>query len=203
MIRQSGIAAVCLTAVLLFFPARGLQFFYPEDSFLAVIASQQPQHRRSVPASIATYEKLIRQSADDIGWDWRLVAAVVYHESRFNNEAQSGKGATGLMQIHSTRYSPDTLLIPTVNLSIGTAYLRRLENMFPAASPRDSLKFALAAFNLGDGKVKKLIAEADSAGLDPGRWDQVAHMLPEGHHTVAYVDKVLKTFDDYSRELPH
>lgn len=202
MTRRSCIAAACLSAAVLLLPAREIRLLYPENSFLAVIALQQPQSQRSVPAAIATYETILRQSAGNIGWDWRLLASVVYHESRFENEALSAKGATGLMQIHSTRYSQDTLLIPAVNLSIGTAYLRKLENMFPASSPRDSLKFALAAFNLGDGKVKRLIAEADSAGLDSGRWDQVALMLPQGHHTVSYVDKVLKTFDDYCRELP-
>lgn len=197
---RTAILATSLSLVLLLLPPQGLWHNVSEKHFLGSIREVAPQ--TAVPASIASYENLLRQYAEGIDWDWRLLAAIVYHESRFNNDAQSSKGATGLMQIHSTRYSADTLLIPAVNLSIGTAYLKKLERMFDAAGPMDSLQFALAAFNLGDGKMRRLISRADSAGLDARRWEEVATMLPQGHHTVAYVDKVLNTFDEYSRKYP-
>lgn len=191
---------LCLVLLL---PCPGKQHPYPETSFLQMTQDRpRPSSRRSAAEAITGYEPLLRQYADSIGWDWRLLAAVIYHESRFNNDAQSGKGATGLMQINSPRYSRDTLLIPSVNLSIGTAYLRKLENMFTAATPSDSLKFALAAFNLGDGNVKRLVTRTEEAGLDATRWKDVSRMLPEGHHTVAYVDNVLETYGNYSRQFP-
>ena len=158
--------------------------------------------KRASLNSISEYDNLLRHSADSIGWDWRLIAAVVYHESRFHNEANSSKGAIGLMQIRSSRYTEEELLNPARNLSIGTRYLRKLENMFPAAGPMDSLKFALAAFNIGEGKVARLAEEAEKAGLDPTRWDEVARMLPEGHHTIAYVNNVLDTYSYYTQLYP-
>lgn len=151
---------------------------------------------------LSEYDKLIKAAADSVDWDWRLLAAVVYHESRFHNQAQSHRGATGLMQIHSTRYTEEELLDPRRNLSIGARYLRKMQKMFPAASPIENLKFALAAFNLGDGRLRRLLHEAALQGADTTRWDGVAALLPEGHHTVSYVEKVLATYEDYATKYP-
>lgn len=188
--------ALGLSAILLLTPVLSPQHPLPENNFLEEFPVS------SIPEGLYTYENTIRSAAKDSGWDWRLIASIIYHESRFHNEAQSSKGATGLMQIRSSRYSQDTLLIPSVNIAIGTEYLKRLETMFPAASREDSLKFALAAYNLGDGNIRKLIAQADSAGLDSRYWELVAHMLPDGHRTPAYVNKVLRTYENYCARLP-
>ena len=152
--------------------------------------------------SISQYDKMLQAAADSIGWDWRLLAAVVYHESRFHNDATSHKGARGLMQIRSSRYTQEELANPARNLSIGSRYLHRLEKMFPGANPTESVKFSLAAYNFGEGKVSRLIHRADSLGLDATRWDDVATLLPQGHHTVSYVNNVLDTYAYYSRLYP-
>ena len=152
--------------------------------------------------SISQYDNLIRAAADSIGWDWRLLAAVVYHESRFHNGATSHKGARGLMQIRSSRYTADELANPARNITVGSRYLHRLEGMFPAATPMESIKFALAAYNYGEGNVSRLITQADTLGLDSSRWNNVARLLPQGHHTVSYVNNVLDTYQYYSRIYP-
>ena len=150
--------------------------------------------------SLSAYDKVIKATADSLGIDWHLIAAVVYHESRFHNEAQSARGAVGLMQILSSRYSQEYLLEPANNLRVGSRYLKRLETMYSsvAANPTEALKFALAAYNFGEGKVWRLIKQAQDAGEDASRWDVVAAtQLPKGHHTVAYVEKVLDTYSYY------
>lgn len=149
--------------------------------------------------SISQYDNLIRAAADSIGWDWRLLAAVVYHESRFHNDATSHKGARGLMQIRSSRYTAEELANPARNISVGARYLHRLEGMFPGATPMESIKFALAAYNMGEGKVTRLISQAEAQGMDASRWSNVAKLLPQGHHTVSYVNNVLDTYQYYSR----
>ena len=149
--------------------------------------------------SISQYDNLIRAAADSIGWDWRLLAAVVYHESRFHNDATSHKGARGLMQIRSSRYTAEELANPARNISVGARYLHRLEGMFPGATPMESIKFALAAYNMGEGKVARLISQAEAQGMDASRWSNVAKLLPQDHHTVSYVNNVLDTYQYYSR----
>lgn len=158
--------------------------------------------RRVNLQALSPYDALIRQAADSIGWDWRLLAAVIYHESRFHNEAVSPKGARGLMQINSARYTPEELMIPARNLAIGSRYLRLLEDRYLDAGPEEAIKFALASFNLGDARVESLVERAAADSLDTNSWDSVATLLSKGHRTVSYVQNVLDTYAYYSRLYP-
>lgn len=152
--------------------------------------------------SISRYDQLIKNVADSVGWDWRLLSAVIYHESRFHNDATSHKGARGLMQIRSNRYTAEELANPARNLYVGSSYLKRLEARFPGADPMESVKFALAAYNMGEGRLSSLIEQAEAQGLDATRWNNVATLLPQGHHTLSYVNNVLDTYQYYSRLYP-
>ena len=154
--------------------------------------------------SISRYDNILRNSADSIGWDWRLLAAVVYNESRFHNDANSSKGALGLMQIRSKRYPEEVLLNPSANIAVGSRYLKKLQNMFSdnSADPTEAIKFALAAYNMGEGKVGQLIDKTQEQGLDTSRWDVVKEQLPEGHHTRSYVENVLNTYAYYTKLYP-
>lgn len=154
---------------------------------------------QDLPAPLSPHDSLIRMYADSIGWDWRLVAAVIRQESRFRSHIVSPGGAVGLMQIQSAKYSTQTLLDPEQNLRIGTRYLRKLEQMFSAASALDTLKFTLAAYNMGDGKLRQLKADAAARGLDADQWDQV---LPLRHQSRRYVNSVLKHYEHYLATQP-
>lgn len=48
---------------------------------------------------ISKYDDLIKKYAKKINWDWRLLAAQVYQESKFDPGAKSWAGAKGLMQV--------------------------------------------------------------------------------------------------------
>ena len=159
--------------------------------------------------SISPYDDIVKRNADEMGWDWRLLSAMIYHESKFINESCSDKGAVGLMQINNENYSVDTLLIPEVNISIGTKYLTYLSKMFAehGADSVECLKFALAAFNCGEGNVLKCIRTAEELGVDPTRWDSIVSIIPEvpgfhGKQTIAYVREVLDTYGEYSEVYP-
>jgi len=159
--------------------------------------------------SISPYDDIVKRNAEAMGWDWRLLSAMIYHESKFVNESCSDKGAVGLMQIRSEQYSVDTLLDPATNVSIGTKYLTYLSGMFAdhGADSVECLKFALAAYNCGEGNVLKCIRTAEELGLDPTRWDDVVSVIPEvpgfhGKQTIAYVREVLDTYEEYSEVYP-
>ena len=154
--------------------------------------------------AISRYDALIKKYAASIDWDWRLVAAIIYNESRFNSDASSHKGAQGLMQIISTTYTAEELSDPEINLAAGTTYLKRLQKMYApmAADETECLKFVLASYNAGEGKIQRCINKAAQKGLDTTRWAPVSTMLSKGHQTVSYVEKVLDTYQDYSRLYP-
>lgn len=154
--------------------------------------------------SVSDYDGIIRRQAAEVGLDWRLVAAIIYHESRFHIEANSQKGAVGLMQIRSARYTDEEMLDPETNLRTGTRYLVRLLGLFSAdaADSREALKFTLAAYNMGEGRLWQWMEQARKKGLDTTHWDTVSSLMPEGHHTRAYVNNVLHTYADYRKLYP-
>jgi len=159
--------------------------------------------------TISSYDSLVRKYAETIGWDWRLLSAIIFRESRFHADANSHRGAVGLMQIRSSRYSTDTLLNPSVNLSVGTVYLKRLQNMFSstAADTTECIKFTLAAYNAGEGRILQCIKTARERGEDPSRWSNVSSVIPyvpgfKGTQTKRYVEDVLNTYAFYTRFYP-
>ena len=176
------------------------------------IRKMDRNYRRRVGTSltsISPYDDIVKKNADENGWDWRLLSAIIYHESKFINESCSDRGAVGLMQIRNDRYSVDTLLDPAVNVSIGTKYLTYLSGMFAehGADSVECLKFALAAYNCGEGNLLKCIRTAEEKGVDPTRWDQIVSIIPEvpgfhGKQTIAYVREVLDTYEEYSEVYP-
>lgn len=184
-----ALASTLLVALFLI-PYKVLKHRAPERSFSKV---------QDLPEPLSPHDSLIRMYADSIGWDWRLVAAVIRQESQFRSQAVSPGGTVGLMQIQSSRYSRQTLLDPEQNIRIGTRYLQTLEQMFSAASALDTLKFTLAAYNMGDEKMRKLRADATARGLDAEQWDQV---LPHRHQSRRYVNSVLRHYEHYLATQP-
>ncbi len=176
------------------------------------IRKMDRNYRRRVGTSltsISPYDDIVKKNAAETGWDWRLLSALIYHESKFINESVSGRGAVGLMQIRNEQYSVDTLLDPAMNVAIGTKYLSYLSEMFAGhgADSLERLKFALAAYNCGEGNLLKCIRTAEELGVDPSRWDNIVSIIPEvpgfhGKQTIAYVREVLDTYEEYSEVYP-
>ncbi|OCH42445.1 lytic transglycosylase domain-containing protein [Aliivibrio fischeri] len=78
-----------------------------------------------------------------------LILAVIRQESNFNTQAVSSAGAKGLMQLmdmNSRHINPFNV---EENIQAGTALLSRLLTQY------DSIELALAAYNAGEGNVKK------------------------------------------------
>ena len=155
---------------------------------------------------ISPYDEIIKTYAAKIGWDWKLIASVIYHESRFKIGVASGKGAVGLMQVVPGKHSAEYLLDPEYNIKVGTAYLAKLQKRYSsvAAESMESKKFALAAFNAGEGRIDKCIKFATEKGVDPSTWEKIVELIPlmddfDGRQTIAYVDGVLTTWYAWSK----
>lgn len=126
--------------------------------------------------SISSYDSLFQAHADSMAWDWKLLAAVAFKESRFDTAAVSRMGAGGLMQL-----MPATASLMGLTDSSGvdghvlaaTRYLDRLDRIWKRdiTSPAQRLKFVLASYNAGPGHVKDAQRLAVELGMDPDRWD--------------------------------
>ena len=163
--------------------------------------------RKYTGGAISPYDALIKMHAKRIGWDWRLLAALISVESRFSISAESSQGAIGLMQvIPEGRCSADSLLDPACNLQVGCDYITRLQKRYAAVTDSaEHVKFVLAAFNAGQGRIDDCIGFADGKGVDAAHWDTVAELIPSMEQynlsqTIHYVDNVISRYIGYLGE---
>jgi hypothetical protein len=99
------------------------------------------------------FSDLIAQASIEHQVDERLLHAVIQSESAYNANAVSSAGAVGLMQLMeatAARYGVYDRNDPEQNISAGTRYLKDLLAMF-----NDNVELAVAAYNAGEGAVKK------------------------------------------------
>lgn len=172
---------------------------------------------------ISMYDELIRKHSMKIDWDWRLLAALIYQESKFDPEAESWVGAKGLMQMMpetAKEFKIEDLSNPASSVQAGTDYLRRLERFWAnrVEDDQERLKFVLASYNAGPGHVLDAQRLAEKYGQDPGKWENnVAEYLkkkslPEyyndpvvksgycrGEEPFKYVAQVLRRYEHYKR----
>ena len=123
---------------------------------------------------ISPYDQLVRKYSDRYGFDWRLVTAQMYQESKFNPKAKSPVGARGLMQLMprtakamGVKNSND----PANSIKGGVKYLDWLRDRFDAKLPiSERLWFTLASYNAGAGHVQDARRLARRLGHDADRW---------------------------------
>lgn len=145
---------------------------------------------------ISPYDDIIQQSAQSMDWDWRLLASLIYQESKFQPEAESWAEAKGLMQIMpatAAELGIQDLTDPRDNIDGGARYLKSLESYFdmvPDSATR--IKFTIAAFNCGVGHVLDARRLAEKYGLDPDRWkNNVEKMILKLSYPDYYNDPVV------------
>jgi len=173
---------------------------------------------------ISEYDDLIKKYADEIGWDWRLIAAQVFQESQFDPGANSWAGAIGLMQV-----MPETaealgiqdITDPEESIRGGIDYLNFLYERF--SDIPDSLhriKFTLASYNCGYEHVRDAQKLADEKGLDRLFWEDhvekmiLALSLPinynkpsinygyvRGSEPVNYIKDIFEHYENYKQLL--
>ena len=160
--------------------------------------NKQPVHGSILSVKdgkISHYDDLFRKYAKEIGWDWRLLAALVYTESNFNPDVVSWAGAKGLMQLmpvtaHAMGIPRGKEQDPEESIKGGVKYIAQLQNIFRKVDDKDEqVKFVLAAYNAGAGHITDAMALAKKYGKDPYRWE---------HHVDHYI--LLKSNEEYYQD---
>ena len=149
---------------------------------------------------ISHYDDLFRKYAKEIGWDWRMLASLVYTESNFDPNVISWAGARGLMQITEvtfdwikTKIAPtedltfDDLYDPETNIRFGSYFVSYCLLRYD-----DHLATAAAAYHNGVGAVDALLKEtqysSDGITLDHYPYPQMRQ----------YVKKITESYQRYS-----
>jgi membrane-bound lytic murein transglycosylase F len=148
---------------------------------------------------ISEYDDLIKTYSKKIGWDWQLLASLIYQESNFSPTARSWAGANGLMQLvpqTAKHYGLDTI-DATAEQSIiaGTDYILDLERYWKKyiSKKEERIKFVLASYNAGLGHVVDARNLALKYGKNPDVWDDnVDYMILQKSNPLIYNDPVVK-----------
>ncbi len=146
---------------------------------------------------ISEYDDLIQASADTLGWDWRLLASMVYQESKFNPELESWAGAKGLMQlmpVTAERYGVDDRSNPEESMKAATSVIKVLWDRFEDVPDTiDRIKLTMASYNCGYGHVVDARALAKSEKLNPNIWDgNVAESMLKLSYPENYNKSIIK-----------
>jgi membrane-bound lytic murein transglycosylase F len=147
---------------------------------------------------LSPYDSLIRDGAAKLGWDWRLLASVIYQESRFIAYDESWAGAQGLMQLMpatAKRFGASNPRDPIQNINAGVKYLVYLEKVWSKhiQDPDERLKFILASYNAGLSHIIDARKLAKKYGHNPNVWKgSVEFYLLKKSESKYYRDPVVR-----------
>ncbi len=167
---------------------------------------------------LSPYDHIIKKYAAKIDWDWRLLAALIYQESKFSIDAKSSRGAHGLMQIKSStakQFKVENVYDPEQNIMAGSMLLKRLQKMYTkdGIDSMNRVKFVLASYNAGEGRIEDCRTFAQYKGVDHNNWNEVKTVIPlmrkneivellkfgsfKGVETIRFVEQVLDRYEEY------
>ncbi|MDU1890284.1 MAG: transglycosylase SLT domain-containing protein [Dysgonomonas sp.] len=174
--------------------------------------------------AISIYDELFKKHAKGSKYDWHFLAAICYHESRFQNNLTSWAGAAGIMGLmprtaKSLGLSSEDRMNPDLSIGAAVELLDRLDKIFRRVDGFDEReKFILAAYNGGNGHINDAQALASKYGASPYIWEGNVKKylelksLPEYYNdsvcksgyfrsgeTIKYVDAVLSTTERFKR----
>lgn len=170
---------------------------------------------------LSPYDKIIKKYALELGWDWRLLASMIYQESRFNPTTVSWAGAQGLMQLMpntAQRFKLEQPFDPAKNIAAGVAFLKWIEVQLDDAgmAEEEKIKFMLASYNVGFGHVSDARRLAKKYGKDDNSWSEntdtfmilkanpkyyhdpiVKYGYCRGNEPYNYVRSIINRYEDY------
>lgn len=195
------------------------KYFIDRRGHLERVASE---YLTSSTGKLCQYDQLLKQHAVSLNWDWRLLAAQTFQESRFKPDARSWAGAGGLLQLMpatAREFGVSNAFDPEDNVQGAVRFLKWLQEYWEdrVSDEGERLKFILASYNAGAGHVEDARRLTAKYGGDPQVWKDVSYWLLQlsvqqystdpvvkfgfcrGMEPVNYVAHILKRFDHYKQ----
>jgi len=172
---------------------------------------------------ISPYDELIKKYSQKLGWDWKLIASLIYQESQFEPKSRSWVGAVGLMQLMPNTgeaFGVTNFEDPEQNINAGISYIIWLNNYWKKLiyDENERMKFVLASYNIGVGHILDARNLTFKYDADPNIWDGsvseyllnkskkkyyedevVQYGYARGSETVSFVREVLDRFEHYKQ----
>jgi membrane-bound lytic murein transglycosylase F len=182
-----------------------------------------PPHLPEVPdGALSPYDGLLRAVGRDQGIDWRLLASLMYEESRFDPGAVGPGGSAGLFQLMPFTWRElgvEDPHRPDEAAEAAGRYLNWLMDKFPDIGLRDRVAMAVASYNVGPRHVFDARRLAREMGFDADVWSgnvetamlimddpEVARRFPAGvcrcRRAVGYTRRILRRYLAYTAQFP-
>jgi membrane-bound lytic murein transglycosylase F len=177
------------------------------------------RYYRRLKTRLPKYRDTIQEAAKKYGFDWRLIAAMIYQESHFDPRARSYTGVRGLMQVTldtAKEVGIESRLDPEQSILGGVKYLKKSYDKFEGVPEPDRLLMALASYNVGYRHVQDAQHIVKTQNNDPNSWTALKEALPllcrrkyykksrsgycRGREAVRYVDRIMTYYDILKRE---
>ena len=222
MKRKSTYILLLLT-LLIVLTAIGCIFFCKEES--SEEGAEKDQYT-NIPKYIylSEYDDYFRNAAEIIGYDWTLIAAIAYTESKFDSTAVSQAGACGVMQVMPNTLRgfeiPDSMHMDSrTNIMAATELLKALDKRFRyIRNKEERINFVLASYNAGYGHIQDAMQLAKKHGKNRFVWNNSVDSFlilkkdPEFYNdsvcrngkfsgwkeTLSFVKKVHRNWDNFS-----
>ena len=161
---------------------------------------------------ISKYDKYIKEYSELYDLDWRLMAALCFQESRFNQDIKNEWGAIGLFQVKQSTANEPYINITEIegkynyenNIHAGIKYLYWIKKTYfdeyEGMSEKNKVRMAIASYNAGPNRIRSAIRLAKEMGLDHLKWFrnvELALIKMKKTEPVQYVSEINKRYVSY------
>jgi membrane-bound lytic murein transglycosylase F len=196
----------CADSVYLNDPREGIAGDLPVPPLRRLAADLHAHIENRLPPLRPSFEAAGRET----GFNWRLLAALGYQESKWRAAAVSPRGAQGvmmLMPITARKMGVNNVFSPDENILGGARYLAYMKERIPQRiRDPDRTWMAMAAYNIGIGHLEDARIITQMRKKNPDRWADVRVNLlrlsdphwhsrvkrgyANGNETVQFVERV-------------
>jgi membrane-bound lytic murein transglycosylase MltF len=162
--------------------------YYSNNSISSYIFIGSREFIADMTTKLPVYEDQFKEAADMYNLDWKLLAAISYQESKWNNDAISPTGVKGLMML--TKSTADMLgvnrLNPSESILGASKYITQLNKKYMKYNKNTMLSMTLGAYNVGPGHITDIIKLAMKDNVNIENWLTLKKYLLKLHKKQFY-----------------
>ncbi|MDC0415469.1 transglycosylase SLT domain-containing protein [Gammaproteobacteria bacterium] len=162
--------------------------YYSNNSVSSYIFIGSREFIADMATKLPVYEDQFKEAADVYNLDWKLLAAISYQESKWNNNAISPTGVKGLMML--TKSTADMLgvnrLNPTESILGASKYITQLSKKYIKYNKNTMMSMTLGAYNVGPGHISDIIILAMKDNVNIENWLTLKKYLLKLHKKQFY-----------------
>jgi membrane-bound lytic murein transglycosylase F len=187
--------------------------YYSNNTVSSYIFIGSREFIADMTTKLPVYEDEFKEAADVYNLDWKLLAAISYQESRWNNNAISPTGVKGLMML--TKSTANMLgvdrLNPNESILGASKYITQLSKRYIKYNKDTMMSMTLGAYNVGPGHISDIIKLAIKDNTNIENWltlkkyllklhkkqfyKNMEHGYARGWEAVQYIENVKQYYD--------